>query len=138
MKTQTNTQALATAIAARNNWEARDDISRHCAIDWQETIDTIMETAPSGSGIDCGTKLHEDSTGGRLVFVSEFHHMNEGGYYDGWTEHRIIVTPTFSDFDIRVTGRNRNEIKDYLADVYEAWLSEYCEYARVYLKDSKQ
>lgn len=81
---------------------------------------------PSGSGIDCGTKIDRArSTASRIVFTTEFHHMNNVGMYDGWTEHAIIARPSFiGGFDLRVTGRDRNEIKDYLADVFDTALRE--------------
>lgn len=74
---------------------------------------------PSGSGIDCGTNLDDTSKPNRLVFTTSFHHMNDGGMYDGWTEHTVIVTPDLaSGYDLRITGRDRNDIKEYLAEVY--------------------
>ena len=81
---------------------------------------------PSGSGFDAGTEFDwEKSNPEKLVFKTHYHHMNEHGFYNGWTKHAIIVTPSFSfDFDIRVTGINRNNIKDYIADVYHQILSE--------------
>lgn len=72
---------------------------------------------PRGSGIDLGTTvvgLHK----GAVVFSTSFHHMNEVGFYDGWTEHKITVTPTFDGMDIRISGKDRNGIKDYLHDVF--------------------
>lgn len=74
---------------------------------------------PRGSGIDAGTTLDNISHAGRLVFNTSYHHMNEHGYYDGWTEHTVIVTPSLlNEFDLRITGRDRNDIKDYLYDVF--------------------
>lgn len=92
----------------------------------QDELNSIMRNAPSGSGIDAGTKLCEDRcTDQRLVFECGYHHMNEGGYYDGWTEHKVIITASLSmEFDLRITGRNRNQIKEYLGDVYHTWLNE--------------
>ncbi len=87
----------------------------------------LKEHLPSGSGIDCGVKLDESSGPERLVFTLSFHHMDEAGYYDGWTEHKAIVTPTLADHDgmrLRVTGgRNRNDINDYLHDVMDSALT---------------
>ena len=40
------------------------------------------------------------------------------GMYDGWTEHELHVTPSFGGIDLRITGRDRNETKGYLYDVY--------------------
>jgi hypothetical protein len=83
----------------------------------------VKQFMPSGSGIDCGTKIDIDAClrhdGEHLVFTLSFHHMNESGMYDGWTEHAVIVKPSlWHEFDLTVTGRDRNEIKEYLGDVY--------------------
>jgi len=90
----------------------------------QDAIDEIMSTAPSGSGFDSGTELNREETRcNRLVFNTSFHHMNEYGMYSGWSEHSVIVTPDLTtDIDIRVTGRNRDEIKDYIAETFSQWL----------------
>jgi hypothetical protein len=59
------------------------------------------------------------------VIDTSFHHMNENGMYDGWTDHQIIITPSFiSGFDIRVTGRNMKGIKEYLIDLFHYVLSK--------------
>jgi hypothetical protein len=80
----------------------------------------VREHMPSGSGIDSGMLLDLDkSTGERLVFNFSFHHMNDTGMYDGWTEHSLIVTPSLTrGFDMRITGRDRRSIKEYLYDVF--------------------
>ena len=62
--------------------------------------------------------------------------MNENGYYDGWTEHTVTVTPALSgEFHLRISGRNRNDIKDMIhesfdhllrTDVrYDLWIQQY-------------
>jgi hypothetical protein len=75
---------------------------------------------PSGSGIDNGTKFNfELSKPEKLFFNSSFHHMDEMGGYDGWTDHNIIVTPSLQfGIEIRITGRDKNMIKDYLYDIF--------------------
>jgi hypothetical protein len=83
----------------------------------------VARTAPSGSGIDAGVKLLDNSTPHKLVFSCDFHHMNEGGYYDGWTRHCAVVTPTFSGISVRITGRDRNGIKDNLRETLRYWLA---------------
>lgn len=81
---------------------------------------------PSGAGIDCGTKIDvEASRDTRLVLHLSYHHMNEAGYYNGWTEHTIKVTPSLSSgFNLSISGRDRNDTKDYLADLYDSVLTE--------------
>lgn len=93
---------------------------------WTPVLEEINARLPSGSGFDCGSEfLPDDSKRNRLVFKTSFHHMDDGGCYDGWTEHQIIVTPMFGGFDIRVTGVNRNEIKEYIGDMFHECMSNY-------------
>ncbi len=124
MSTRKLYQHLASSVQARLNCAASGNA------EWlQKHSDNILSAVhylmPSGSGIDGGTILDLISQSpNRLVFYCSFHHMDEGGY-DGWTDHTIIVTPDLAHgFDLRVTGRDRNEIKDYLAEVYHAALSQ--------------
>jgi len=86
----------------------------------------VKNYMPSGSGFDCGTKIDLDkSTPEKLVFYTDFHHMNEVGYYDGWTEHRITVRPSLAfGFTLTISGKNRNEIKDYIHQAFDCALDE--------------
>lgn len=86
---------------------------------YEDRLNAIIDLLPHGSGIDSGMKfLWDESNGQKLVFSCDFHHMDENGYYDGWSEHKVIITPSFPfGFDIRVTGRDRNGIKEYLASL---------------------
>lgn len=87
-----------------------------------ETIRALVrEHMPSGSGFDNGTTLEfERSRPDRLVFLTAFHHMDEVGGYAGWSDHTVIVTPSLAfPFDLRATGRDRNGIKDYIAETFK-------------------
>lgn len=96
----------------------------------QKIEDLVKSTAPSGAGIDCGTKIClDESTGEKLVFTLSFHHMNDMGMYDGWTEHTVTARPSFiHKVDLKISGRDRNRIKDYLHDAYFTWLTEKTEW----------
>jgi hypothetical protein len=107
------------------------DVTRAHWLDMAEQhkakVDSLVSRyLPSGSGWDNGTKLDWGmSNPGRLVFHGSFHHMDDNGFYDGWTDHSIIVTASLtSGIDLRVTGRNRNEIKDYLAEMFQYALTQ--------------
>lgn len=84
---------------------------------------------PHGSGFDSGTTIDLDrSKEDRVILCTSFHHMNDTGYYDGWTDHEIIVTPSLVlGYRMRVTGRNRNQIKNYIADVFGSALDHEAE-----------
>lgn len=118
--------AIAAANAgASQNWEWRD---RH-NIRIEQLVKQFM---PSGSGFDGGTHFdHNKSHHERLVFVTSYHHMNTHGFYEGWSHHTVIVTPAFDGFNLRVTGRDRNGIKEYIAETFHYCLSELRSYADV-------
>lgn len=87
--------------------------------------DIERDILPSGSGFDSGTRIdREESTAARIVLKTDFHHMNDGGFYDGWTQHRVILTPTFDGFDMRVTGKDKRQIKEYIGDTFHAVLNQ--------------
>jgi hypothetical protein len=76
---------------------------------------------PSGSGFDCGTKFDfRASKENKLVFTTEFHHMNSCGYYTGWTSHNVTIVPSLSgEFNLKVSGRDRDDIKNYIAEAFD-------------------
>lgn len=118
-------QELASRIQARLNCAESGNV------EWFEKHETrirhlVTHFMPSGSGFDCGTKIDlDESTPEKLVFYTDYHHMNEAGYYDGWTEHRITVRPSLQHgFTLTISGKNRNEIKDYIHQVFDYALNE--------------
>lgn len=93
----------------------------------EEVIEKLCyEYLPHGSGFDSGTTFDFDnSREDRLVFNTAYHHMDEGGYYDGWTNHQVIVTPSLAfGFSLRITGKDKNDIKEYMHQVFSAVLDE--------------
>ena len=110
------TEAIKSCIKTGNKeWENKHG----------EILDSIEKDLPRGSGIDAGTTIdRKQTTRNKIVLNTAFHHMDTNGYYDGWTEHTVIVTPSFDGIDIRITGRNRNDIKDYLHELFDHVLSQ--------------
>lgn len=90
-----------------------------------ESIIELVKNFPSGSGFDSGTTIDFDrSTPNRLIFLTSYHHMNNGGMYDGWTEHEIRIKPDLaSGFEMVISGRDRNDIKEYIAQMFEPLLN---------------
>lgn len=116
-------QQFAAAFVAMRNCERSGNDRRGR---WESALETLAaDHLPSGSGFDSGSRfIAEESRPDRLIFATSFHHMNESGFYDGWTEHRVIVTPEFDGFGLKVTGRDRRGIKDYIAESFHLALSE--------------
>jgi hypothetical protein len=104
------------------------EIIRLFPLDKTEELERVIkEHLPSGSGFDNGTTLDFSKSTPvidkfcrikKIVFSTSFHHMNEHGSYDGWTEHNVIITPDWHGFHLRVTGKDKNGIKDYIADCF--------------------
>lgn len=86
----------------------------------QELHQLVKYWMPSGSGIDAGTRLNfHKSKPHKLVFDFDFHHMNQDGFYCGWSSHSLIVTPDFDGFNLRIVGQHPSRQKwqtDYFHD----------------------
>jgi hypothetical protein len=112
-----NLTKLAGTIQAYKNCIASNNT------EWQnnhlDAINAMNENLPHGSGIDGKCDILLDcSTDKRILVFVEFHHMDETGYYDGWTEHILHITPTFGSFNIRISGKDKNGIKNYLSELF--------------------
>lgn len=109
---------LANTVDARKRCEETDNTVWFEK--WTSRISQMVGELPSGSGFDNGTKIDLDASHAeKLVFQTSYHHMTDG-YYCGWTEHTVTVTPSFvNGVNIRVSGRNYNDIKDYIAEQFD-------------------
>lgn len=110
---------LAQLAAARLNCIASGNtewLDRH-----SELGDSLVrEHLPSGSGFDNGTRIAWKLCKlNKLVLRTSFHHMDNNGSYDGWTDHSVIITPDLAHgISVRVTGRDKRDIKEYIAEVF--------------------
>ena len=103
-------QAIAWRATATTDWAGRA----------QNIIDHIIQNhLPHGSGIDAEVTLDDSSHAEKIVLRFEYHHMDEHGFYDGWTDHTVIITPSLvNGFVMQITGMDRNQVKDYLYEVF--------------------
>lgn len=124
VRTENVAQALAVLLEQRINCiKAKNDI-------WLGICDAAIKAIvgnqlPHGAGIDSEVVL-EINDGSKLVFAFGFHHMNDGGYYDGWTQHRVTVRPSWQGIGIDISGRDRNGIKEYLHQTWDCALTAPC------------
>ena len=111
-----NLQKLANHISAYQS----KNITQEWKDNHENSIEEICKALPHGSGIDgkCEIQL-ENCTRDKIVFFVEFHHMDENGFYSGWSEHNITLTPSFLfGYDMKISGKDRNGIKDYLHQTF--------------------
>ena len=117
-------QRLSGALRAMHNCQESKNI------EWEakhhDTIIALQEHIPHGSGLDNSTELDlENSTPEKLVFAADFHHMNGDGYYIGWTDHTVVVKASLQfGIDVKVTGRDRNQIKEYIGEIFQTALTQ--------------
>jgi hypothetical protein len=79
-------------------------------------IEVIQEHLPSGSGFDNGCSLNfEESKTNKLVINCDYHHMDENGYYDGWSYNKIVITPDLRwEFNMKLVNmKGGKKLKDY-------------------------
>lgn len=114
---------LATCANVLNNPHNNNVTDR-----WREYLYNLEKLLPYGSGFDSGCELElEKSTPDKLVIKTSYHHLDDNGFYSGWTDHKVIVTPSLRfGFELRVTGKNKNQIKDYIVEEFYHVLSQDC------------
>ena len=96
---------------------------------YEDEIDNIMRNHfPYGSGVDNGcTFNYEKSCGNRLVINSGYHCMNENGYYDGWVNFTVTLTPDLElDYKLNIRGNfgKYRHVKDYLYQIFDDSFSQ--------------
>ena len=95
-----------------------------------EKLNAMIDELPHGSCIDSDVELNlEKSNPNKLVFNFSFHFMDENGMYDGWIDYKLTVIPDlYNDFYLNITGRNKQEIKDYLYEIFDYALKQEVDY----------
>lgn len=131
--TRTLVQHIASSIDAYKLCCEKPDAypewkARHLA-----TAKAAVACLPSGSGIDQGPTLDIDASNAEKICLDlSYHHMDEHGGYDGWTDHTVTVRPSLiHTVKLTISGRDRNATKDYLYDAYQTALTDY--YVEVYI-----
>lgn len=108
---------LIEFIAKNCEWHktVNDNFIDQC----EKNIDKAESMLPCGSGFDNGCKIEIEKSGvDKVIIKTSFHHLDDG-YYIGWTDHVITVVPKLcGSFDLKISGKNVNNIKDYIADVF--------------------
>lgn len=111
-------QRIVSLVCARRNCERHEDHAKWYAKHDFALKRCMEELMPSGCGFDHGTSMGpSDET--RLTFVTSFHHMNDTGMYDGWTDHVVTARASLLfGVELSVSGRNRNDIKAFISDTF--------------------
>ena len=91
---------------------------------WEE-FKSLQKLLPNGNLIrrEGGSMILLKSTETKIVIDTAYWHYETSR----WTEHQVVITPSFEgEINIRITGKNEDNIKEYLQDIFrEALMQEY-------------
>lgn len=124
---------LASRIQARHNCQKSNNtewFGKHT-----DVANAMLRELPHGSGIDGEWRLDFDkSNGEKVILYGEYHAMDDNGYYDGWIDFRVTITPSLQfDFNLSITGNfgKYQDVKDYLYDILRTALEETVDAAKI-------
>ena len=120
-------KTLVGHIACAVNSMARCNSNGNAYADkWESLLAHIeKDILPRGSGFDCGCRIERSPRNPAYVQIAfSFHHMDESGRYDGWTEHTATFKPDFeTGFSLHLSGKDHNSAKEYFSDILSELLS---------------
>ena len=119
-------QQIASTIGARKR--CAETGNQHWQEKHEEKLAYIEKRyLPKGSGIDAGCSIDlEKSSSNKLVINSSYHVMDESGFYDGWVDFTIAITPSLiHEYNLRIKGgRKLKYRKEYLLDLFNYSLDQ--------------
>jgi len=93
----------------------------------EDTLEDYFENHLHGSGWDGNWRIDEGPYAKNICATIEYHHMDENGYYDGWSRVNVYLTRTLDILRITFSTDRRLREKyiagqdDYFSDcIYEA------------------
>ena len=111
----------------------------------EKELTLLKELLPNGNVI--GLQRHNLSTVSCIISLKSTHKriVIDTAYWHPiirqWTEHQVVITPSFEgEINIRITGKNEGDIKEYLWDIFrEALMKEYAVFKKGWeVKDSSE
>ena len=88
--------------------------SEHFQAQKLDELSRMEDLLPSGSGFDAGCKIQTNSVPpNRVLITFEYHHMSGIGYYIGWTQHEVLISPNLHhDYHIDIIGTGYEDLDD--------------------------
>ena len=113
-------------------------MSQKNSLKWED-LKLLNELLPNGNLIrrEGGTMILLKSTETKIVIDTAYWHYETSR----WTEHQVVITPNFEGgINIRITGKNEDNIKEYLHEIFrEALMKEYVVFKKGWdVKDSSE
>ena len=90
---------------------------------WLERMEQLTKALPHGSGLNGKVEFIGSASEDKLTISAEYQHMDESGYYTGWSTYIITVRATFYGLNVTVKGRKDNDLREYLGELFHNALS---------------
>ena len=120
-------QVIAGKLRAMENLKNADDPNGWYDKHEDSIENLIKDHFPHGAGFDGEIWLdYSRSNPEKLVFFAEYHHMDQNGYYDGWSTLKCVVRPSLAcGFDFKLTGIKRKYRYDaeYYYSMFHSFLA---------------
>ena len=117
-------QALGAAVVARANCEKSGNAEWFEK--WTDKIKAYLGLLPHGSGLDGQWDIdYARSREDHIVLTMSYHAMDENGFYDGWIDFSLTITPSLQlGFKLNIRGNfgKYGDVKDYLYETLDAAL----------------
>ena len=79
----------------------------------EDKLDILTNYLPSGSGFDDGSVVDVNkSNNNKIIIHSAYHHLDNNGFYDGWSNFSIIIKPDLM-FGFTLTLIGNTTIRKY-------------------------
>lgn len=103
--------------------QAKEDCKNTNNIEWLNNHEFSLfeierNNLPHGSGIDSGCTIDREFKENKVILNVPFHNMDEFGGYCGWSEFKIICKPEFDGISLKIIGKDKYYVKDYLYDLF--------------------
>ena len=117
-------QALGAAVVARANCEKSHNAEWFEK--WSDKIKACLGLLPHGSGLDGTWDIdYAHSREDHIVLAMQYHAMDENGFYDGWIDFTLTITPSLQlGFKLSIRGNfgKYQDVKDYLYETLDSAL----------------
>lgn len=117
--------------------QARENCKKDATkLDWFNNHDFTLyqierNYLPHGSGINSGCTIEREFKKDCVILHVPYHNMDENGYYCGWSDFKIVCKPEFDGISLKIIGKDKYFVKDYLYDLFNNCLTEMIDFSPV-------
>lgn len=100
--------------------DANQCLDKKWVVPSKARLSELLEPLPRSNGLDAGVVFDWNrSKPNKFIFSFNYYYRDKRGDRSGWTRHQLIITAGyFNKFYMRITGRNKNKMKESLLTLF--------------------